>query len=104
MDKEQILALSRKENKNMDEREKLVYDKATMSGFACMTVVFLVLLVVEVLMQGNSGYDLLALYSSALMGVNFYQYKHLKKRTYLFGSCCWTLCTVIWVILTFWKG
>lgn len=32
MDKEKILAMSREENKNMDEREKLVNDKSGIVG------------------------------------------------------------------------
>ena len=32
MDKEKILAMSREENKNMDEREKLVNDKSGLLG------------------------------------------------------------------------
>lgn len=104
MDKEQILAMSREENKSMDEREKLIYDKSGRMGLLSMTAMFIILFVYRSFVLGENSYDLLALYSSALVGTTFYQYKQLRKKQYLFGGCCWIFCSVVWLILTFWKG
>ena len=43
MDREEILRRSREENRQMDEREKQISDKALKAGVACMSVVFIVL-------------------------------------------------------------
>ncbi len=104
MDKEQILAMSREENKLIDEREQQVGDKAWRLGLLCMAVVFIVLFVYQTFVLGTNSYDLLALFSSALMGHSFYQYAKLRKRSFLFGGCCWMLCVILWMIMVFWKG
>lgn len=100
MDKEKILAMSREENKNMDEREKLVNDKSGIVGLMCMSVMCIILFSYKAFVLGENACDLLALYASALMGTNFYQYKQLKKKSYLIGGCVWTFCAVVWLILT----
>ena len=100
MDKEKILAMSREENKNMDEREKLVNDQSGIVGLMCMTVMCIILFSYKAFVLGENAYDLLALYSSALMGTNLYQYKKLRKKIYLIGGLGWTFCTVGWLILT----
>ena len=72
--------MSREENKNMDEREKLVNDKSGIVGLMCMSVMFVILFVYKSFVLGENSYDLLALYTSAIVGSNFYQYKQLKKN------------------------
>ena len=104
MDREEILRRSREENSQMDEREKQISDKALKAGVACMSVVFIVLFFQQVFIVGGSGYDLLALYSSVLVGANYYRYVKLRERTSLFTALMWTLSCTIWLILTFWKG
>lgn len=95
MDKEKILAMSREENKNMDEREKLVNDKSGIVGLMCMSVMCIILFSYKAFVLGENAYDLLALYASALMGTNFYQYKQLKKKSYLICGCVWMCLDVL---------
>ena len=80
MDKEKILAMSREENKNMDEREKLVNDESGIVGLMCMSVMCIILFSYKAFVLGENAYDLLALYSSALMGTNLYQYKKAQEK------------------------
>ena len=94
MKKEEILELSRKENKNKDlayvERENKAYRIGAMSMFALTAVYFVLEAVLKE--QINYGwYSLLALFSSVVYGVRA---SYSKNRVCIFITILWIICTL----------
>ena len=55
MDKEEILAKSREENRNGDERDREIANQAAMYGFIGMSAAYVVMLLLEVFLKGRAG-------------------------------------------------
>ena len=55
MDKNEILARSREENKKQDERDRMIADKAAKLGYSTGLIVCMVLVIVETAITGNAN-------------------------------------------------
>ena len=88
MDKEEILAKSRAENRSGDERDRQIETRATMYGFIGMSVGYIVMLLLEVFLLVSS----------------VSRYKMSGSKAMLFAAVCWTACSVIWFVLYLAKG
>ena len=112
MNKEEILAKSRAENKGSDEREKQVLIKAgqiafTVGGVMCMLIV-LFNSILEMVDQGGTRFDpklntmLWSIYLSMLGSLSLYKYIKLKKKHELFlaiAQLTVSLAGLVWTML-----
>lgn len=104
MDKEEILAKSRAENRNGDERDREIASKASMFGFIGMSAAYVVMMLLEIFLKGRAGYGYIFLFSVFLAISGFSRYKLGGSKAMLFGTVCWTACSVIWFVLYLAKG
>lgn len=104
MDKEEILAKSREENRNGDERDREIANQAAMYGFIGMSAAYVVMLLLEVFLKGRAGFGYIFLFSVFLASTGYSRYKLGGSKVMLLGSVCWTACAVVWLILYLWKG
>ncbi len=104
MNKEEILAKSRKENQYHDERDRQISAQATTYGALGMAVMFVILFVIRVFMKGGTSYDLFAMYFGFLAVSSIYKLKLLKGKTEIFTAIIYTIITSIWLILYILKG
>ena len=95
MKKEEILELSRKENKNKDlayiEVENKAYNLAANALFVLTAIYF----VLEIALKDeiNYGlYSLIALFSTTVYGVKA---KYSKNKICIIASIVWGLCTIV---------
>lgn len=112
MNKEEILAKSRAENKGTDEREKQVLIKAgqiafSVGGVMCM-LISLFNSILSIVDQGGTRFDpklntiLWSIYLSMLGSLFLYKYVKLKKKHELFLSIVLltvSLAGLVWVAL-----
>lgn len=112
MNKEEILAKSRAENKGQDEREKQVLIKAgqiafTVGGVMCMLIA-LFNSILSMVDHGGTRFDpklntlLWAIYLSMLGSLFLYKYVKLKKKHELFLAIALltvSLAGLVWVAL-----
>lgn len=104
MDKEEILARSRQENRNGDERDREIASRATLFGFVGMSAAYVVMLLLEVFLKGRTGYDLIVLFSVFLAATSVSRYKMSGGKIYRFAAACWILSAVVWFVLYLWRG
>ena len=104
MNKEEILAKSRQENQYQDERDKMISAQAGTYGAIGMAVLFVVLFLIRLLMKGGTAYDLLAMYFGYLAVTNIYKSTLLKGKTEIFAAVIYSIITLVWLVLYFWKG
>lgn len=104
MDKEEILARSRRENRNGDERDREMESRAALFGFVGMSAAYVVMLLLEVFLKGRTGYNLMVLFSVFLASSGLGRYKMSGSKVYLFTSVCWVLSAVVWFALYLWRG
>lgn len=95
MNKEQILAMSRQENKGKDI-EKLEADS---KGGAIATIVSAIyagiMFFVEIfLTEGRLNYSLWAVITVMNSAINIYMFIRLKKKAYLLCAAMWTVLSV----------
>lgn len=95
MNKEAILAASRKENKNQDIYEKDVIIKG--NQYACAASAFLatLLLVIQIFTGGGINYGLYAIVFAMPMTGFWYKYAKLRKRHELFLAIGYTLIVLL---------
>lgn len=104
MDKEEILAKSREENRNGDERDREIANKASMYGFIGMSAAYVVMLLLEVFLKGRPGYGYMFMFSVFLLVSSISRYKMSGSKAMLFAAVCWTICSAVWFMLYLWKG
>lgn len=104
MDKEEILAKSRAENRNGDERDRQIETKATMYGFIGMSAGYILMLLLEIFLKGRAGFGYIFLFSVFLAVTGFSRYKLGGSRVMLLGTVCWAVCAVVWLVLYLLKG
>ncbi|MBO5343828.1 MAG: hypothetical protein J6A57_05220 [Ruminococcus sp.] len=99
MDKEKILEMSRKENKDRDivalEAETQASKHAIISG-----IIFAAILGVwQAIAKGENNASLLALMMFFNMAKQFSIYFNLKNKTNLVAALCWTFATIIYTAM-----
>ena len=104
MDKEEILAKSREENRNGDERDREIANQAAMYGFIGMSAGYILMLLLEIFLKGRAGFGYIFLFSVFLAVTGFSRYKLGGSRVMLLGTICWTVCAVVWFMLYLWRG
>lgn len=97
MNREEILEKSRQENKNGDERERVLSTKAQAYSMVGMAVMLIVLSCIK-FKKGESVYDLLALYFSSIASSEVFRYCLLKEKKYLYTAICYVLTSVLFMI------
>lgn len=83
MNKEEILAKSRKENKNQDVYEKEVSQSGGNSATVVAAILATVFIVIQIFVGGGTNYGLYAVVSSALATGYTTKAMHLKKKRHL---------------------
>lgn len=104
MDKEEILAKSREEKRNGDERDQEIANKASMVGFIGMSAAYVVMLLLEIFLKGRAGYGYIFMFSVFLASNSAGRYKMSGSKVYLFTMVCWMVCAVVWFALYLWRG
>ena len=103
MNKEEILARSRQENQDGDERERTLSMKAKAAGAIGMAIMFVILVCVK-MARGQNVYDLLALYFSFFAASDIFQYRLIKEKKYLGTAACYTFAAIVFMIIYIWWG
>ena len=80
MTKEEILAISREENKNKDERERATFTKAGQKACATGGMVCMFILIIEAIFNGEFNLAVSAVYLSMTGTMLLVKYLELKKK------------------------
>jgi len=102
MNKEEVLQQSRKDNKYMDEREERFYHTSFSWGVIAMMSLAALFGIASAVRGGSmAGYS--AIFWAYWAASSIYQYKNLKKKTYLVLGIIGTL-IVSWYTYLFFIG
>lgn len=104
MDKEEILAKRREENRHGDERDREIESKSNLFGFVGMSAAYVVMLLLEIFLKGRPGYGYIFMFSVFLASSSASRYKMSGSKIYLFMMACWIVCAVVWFALYLWRG
>lgn len=103
MNKEEILAASRYENRGMDEREQKISFNAQIFAGMIVTLVAL-LFAILYFIKGQNLYCPTAIIFTNLAAISIYQYKYMKKKVSLLIGILAVFIVVMNIILFVWKG
>lgn len=104
MNREDILAKSRQENRYQDEHDQYVTARAALSGASFMTVLFLVLCVIRHLLKEGPSFDLFTMYFGYWTVSSTYRYHFLHNLSDIPQILISAALTVVCLILYIWKG
>ena len=106
MDKEEIMARSRQENRGGDERKRVFSEKADSYGVVGMGIMFLILIVVKLVKTREIWqiYDLLALWFSFFATSDAVQYRLLREKRKLYAAIGYTCAAAAFLAVYIWKG
>ena len=106
MDREEIMAKSRRENRGGDERKRVFTEKADSCGVIGMGIMFLVLIVVKLTKTREIWqiYDLLALWFSFFATSDAVQYRLLREKRKLYAAIGYTIAALAFLAGYIWKG
>ena len=95
MDKEAILAASRKENRSQDVYEKDVIDKG--NRYACLAAAVLatIFFVIQVFVGGGMNYGLYAVLLAMPAAGFWFKYVKLRKKHELLVAACYTVTVLL---------
>lgn len=96
MDKEKILEMSRKENKDRDIAALEADTKASKHAIVSGAIFAFILYVWQTIAKGENNASLLALMMFFNMAKQFSIYFNLKNKTNLVAAICWTFATVVY--------
>lgn len=102
MNKEEILAKSRNENKNVDEFEKEVLKQAGNAGCITAAIVTFILFILELFIKNHTNYGLWAILFSILSAQFIVKAIKLKRKHEIAIAICYpilTLCLIAAYIL-----
>lgn len=80
MNKNEILAKSREENKNQDEREKLAIAKASQKATFVGAIVCCIFIVLDIIFDRGIFYPVYSIYLSMTGATLLFKYFYLKKK------------------------
>lgn len=95
MNKEEILAKSRAENKNKDVYEQEVLKQAYKSAVVVQLILTAVFVVTQILVGGGLNWGLWALYFSANMTTSWVKYIKLRRNHELFMAVVYTILVAV---------
>ena len=104
MDKEEILAKSRQENRNGDERDREIASRSALVGFVGMSAAYVVMLLLEVFLKGRTGYNLIVLFSVLLATSGVRPDRLTRSQIYQFAAACWVISAGGWLVVYLWRG
>lgn len=99
MDKEDILAHSREDNRLWDERDRRIADKASAWGAIGMGVVLAAVFLARLAVGHGNPYDLLAVGFGYLAAANAYKWGATKARTALLVAVLYAAVALGWLWL-----
>ncbi len=91
MNKEEILAKSREENKNQDIYEKEVLKEGGNAGAVAAGVLATIFFIVQIFTGGGMNYGLYAVVFSIPAAGFVVKYKNLRKKHELFVAVCYII-------------
>lgn len=95
MNKEEILAASRKENKNQDIYEKEIVIKGNYWACIASAVLATLFFVIQIFTGGGMNYGLYAVVFVMPAAGFWFKYAMLRKKHELFAALCYTAAAVI---------
>ena len=99
MNKEEILAASRRENRDKDVAELELARRAQFIGGITSVMVAFVLLGAEFLVRGEKGYGYMLIVFASNMALWIYRAIMKRKKADIFLAVLWTAMTVYTVIM-----
>lgn len=99
MDKDEILEMSRNENKQGDEMQKGVRVKASSIGGIVGAAVALIFVILELALAQSFGlvaFVGFTICNASSCATNWYNFAKTKEKKYLIGGIIETITTVIW--------
>ena len=101
MNKEEILAKSRSENREHDERDMRIFDKSFYFSFLGMGIMAAVLSISHLFNGDSPPYDILIMLMSAAAGAYIYRFVKSRRLRELFVALICLLNVVIWTVRFF---
>ena len=108
MNKEEILAKSRQDHKNEDEREKQIRMRAAIPAFVGMGVIAVTLMLLEMIFLDTVllSRSLSLVIHGTVATQHWYLAATLKKKVWITSAACFTFCAVLSALQTinaFWE-
>lgn len=97
MDKEKILEMSRKENKNKDIAELEAEKNASANAITIGSIFAGILWFWQILTKNGSNDSIPAIIMVMCTVMYFSKYFNLKKKKYLFYAVCWALGSLVFI-------
>ena len=97
MDRDEILARNRMDNRHLDERDHKLADEASAWGVIALTVTVAVIFLIRSLTKGGDPYDLLAILFAYLSAGSAYRWSKTRSRWAFLTSALYTALVVTWL-------
>ena len=101
MNKEEILAKSREENKDKDLYAIEVMKKGSYIDILTAIITISILFVTEILVCGSTNYGLWAILTAINSSSNLYRGIKLKEKSKIIMGIIWAVATILLMIATF---
>lgn len=98
MNKDEILAKSRSENKKQDEYQSEVNKISMRVGMLTVAAVCVILMAVEYFVYGECSPGYIVIITVVNAALNLYKGIKLKDKTFIIGGIIWSAATVIDVV------
>ena len=99
MNKDEILAKSREENKNGDEREKTSRIKSSAISAAVGALLCMIFMIVEELVFDRHSIHLWIIYFGIQFTSNLLEYIEIKRRATLFACITFGIGMLLWITI-----
>lgn len=103
MNKDEILAKSREENRQKDPYEMEIKIKASQIGTISSLIICFVLFLIQILAGGGMNYGLWGVIMAGCGGSNLFMGIKLKRQSSIVLGICYLLCGVIGAIVSICK-
>ncbi|MBQ8780127.1 MAG: hypothetical protein IJZ72_00430 [Oscillospiraceae bacterium] len=100
MNKEEILAKSRMENKDKDITDLEADKKASNFALIFGAIVSLILFIIQIITGNGVNYSLWAFMGIIPAAINFHKYHSLKQKKNLINGIIWTITSILVLTMT----
>lgn len=97
MDRDEILARNRMDNRHLNERDHKLADEASAWGVIALTVTVAVIFLIRSLTKGGEPYDLLAILFAYLSAGGAYRWSKTRSRWAFLTSALYTALVMTWL-------
>lgn len=97
MDRDEILAQSRLENRRWDERERKMTDEASTWGIIAVAVAVVCVFLIRMFSEGGNPYDLLAILFVYLAAASAYKWNKARSRWTLLAAIIYGVGAIGWL-------